>query len=245
MLFLFRKKYRLYRLRIPVLSAVCGLLAAFCLSLPVLAGEKTEKIVCFTFDDGPSVVTEDVLRILEEEDVPATFFVIGPNGERTNERLLSLVEAGHEIGLHSWCHDYGKIYASADAYFDDLETEKEWIENVTGISPTLVRLPGGSTNRHADPAVLSAIQKGLSKRDLSCFDWNADGKDSLFPSISAYEIEQNVLRDAEGKDVVVVLLHDSSTRKTTPMALSLLIADFREKGYRFGRLSELTKPVRF
>lgn len=241
----FEKKYRLIRLKIPVLLIVFSLCAFLFLSIPVLAGEKTEKIVCFTFDDGPSAITEEILPILEEENIPATFFVIGPDGEKTNKRLKSLVDAGHEIGLHSWCHDYKKIYASADAFFSDLEMEKEWIENVTGICPSLVRFPGGSTNRHADRTVLSSIKSGLAERNLSYFDWNADGKDSLSSSVSAEEIEAAILHDAKGKEVVVVLLHDSSNRKTTPEALSLLIRDFREKGYRFCRLSELSGPVCF
>lgn len=239
------RKFRVIRFDPPVFVLFCILLLGTALAIPAFAREEPEKTVCFTFDDGPSAVTEEILEILEKENVPATFFVIGPNGEHTDERLRAIVDAGQEIGLHSWSHDYGKIYASADAYLEDLEAEREWIEAVTGLSPTSVRLPGGSTNVYANREVLSAIQNVLKERGLVRYDWNADGKDSIIKGITAREIERNVLSCAEGKNTVVVLLHDSSVRKTTPKALSLLIEDFRKQGYRFCRLSELSEPVCF
>ena len=239
------REFRVIRFDPPIFVLFCIFLLGTALAIPAFAREEPEKVVCFTFDDGPSAVTEEILEILENENVPATFFVIGPNGEQTNKRLRAIADAGQEIGLHSWSHDYGKIYASADAYFEDLETEKAWIESVTGASPTSVRLPGGSTNVHAGREVLSFIKEELKKRGYVRYDWNADGKDSVVKGITAYEIEQNVLSCAEGKNTVVVLLHDSSVRKTTPKALSLLIEDFREQGYRFCRLSELPEPICF
>lgn len=239
------REFRVIRFDPPVFVLFCILLLGAALAIPAFAREEPEKVVCFTFDDGPSAVTEEILEILEKENVPATFFVIGQNGEQTDKRLCSIVDAGQEIGLHSWSHDYGKIYASADAYFEDLETEKAWIESVTGSAPTAVRLPGGSTNVHANREVLSLIKEELEKRGYVRYDWNADGKDSVVKGITAYEIEQNVLSCAEGKNTVVVLLHDSSVRQTTPKALSLLIEDFRERGYRFCRLSELAEPICF
>lgn len=239
------REFRVIRFDPPIFVLFCILLLGTMLAIPAFAREEPEKTVCFTFDDGPSAVTEEILEILEKENVPATFFVIGPGGEQTDERLCAIIDAGQEIGLHSWNHDYGKIYASADAYFEDLETEREWIESVTGSAPTAVRLPGGSTNIYADREVLSLIKEELEKSGYVRYDWNADGKDSVTRGITAYEIEQNVLSCAEGKNTVVVLLHDSSVRKTTPKALSLLIEDFREKGYRFCRLSELSEPVCF
>ena len=72
---------------------------------------------------------------------------------------------------------------------------------------------------------------------MTWYDWNADGKDSLGELLSPEEIAENVLAsEFIGSEKVIVLLHDSSTRTTTPKALKILISSFREMGYEFGKL---------
>ena len=120
-----------------------------------------EKFVCLSFDDGPSSCTDKILDILAEKEVPATFFVIGPEGELTDERILRILKEGHEIGLHSFCHDYGKIYSSADSFLCDLNEEQSWISSVTGEKCSVFRFPGGSANSHADKGTIKAIKKEM------------------------------------------------------------------------------------
>lgn len=260
----FKKRFSVIRLRLAVLPALVLILSTV-LMLPMLSGASadpypyfyakahahaendtsSEKRVYLSFDDGPSACTDDILDILAEKGVPATFFVIGPEGELTDERLLRIVKEGHEIGLHSYCHKYDEIYASAESFLADLSTEQDWIYSVTGKRCSIFRFPGGSANRHADKATVSAIKEEMSRRGFVWFDWNADGEDSIHKYISAWEIEQNVFNCAEGKDSIVVLLHDASGHKATVEALPGIIDGFLERGYSFHLLSEMETPIQY
>lgn len=195
--------------------------------------ESVQKKVYLTFDDGPSEITEDILEVLEEYHVKATFFVIGPDSEEANCRLLRISMAGHSIGLHSWSHKYKEIYSSLEAWKTDIKTEQIWIESVTGKSPGIIRLPGGIENASANPTLMKQILAEIEAEGLTICAWNVDGTDSVNQYISAYEIVRKVLTGAKGKDTVVVLLHDYDTRTATASALPTLIEAFRSRGYEF------------
>lgn len=204
-----------------------------------------EKTVFLTFDDGPSAVTDEILDTLKEKGVPATFFVIGPKGELTEERLLRIVNEGHDIGLHSYCHKYDEIYASVDSFLADLSTEQDWLEAVLGSPCSIFRFPGGSANSLADKSIVTAVKDEMSRRGFVWYDWNADSEDSIHKYISSGEIISNVFACAKGKNTVVVLLHDSVGHKATAEALPYIIDGFSEQGYCFGRLSEMQKPLQY
>lgn len=262
-MYFFKKRFSVIRLRIAALPALMLILSTV-LMLPVLSPAQPdpypdfyanphahaensagEKCVYLSFDDGPSACTDEILDILAEKGVPATFFVIGPEGELTDERLLRTVKEGHEIGLHSFCHKYDEIYSSAESFLADLSTEQDWIYSVTGERCSIFRFPGGSANRHADRAVVSAIKAEMTRRGFVWFDWNADGEDSIHKYISAEEIVQNVFACAKDKNSVVVLLHDAAGHKATVEALPAIIDGFSERGYAFRLLSEMETPMQY
>ena len=210
------------------------------------SGDFSEKkCVYLSFDDGPSACTDKILDILSEKGVNATFFVIGPEGELTDERLLRIIKEGNEIGLHSYCHKYNEIYAGVDSFLSDLSTEQDWIYSVTGERCGIFRFPGGSANRHADKSTVSEIKDEMSRRGFVWYDWNADSEDSIHKYISAWEITQNVFRCAKDKDCVVVRLHDASGHDATVEALPGIIDGFLEQGYSFHLLSEMEKPMQY
>ena len=102
-----------------------------CFAVSAATGETAlPKIVCLTFDDGPSKNTVPILEILDREQVPATFFVCAQDA---NERYLPLVAdiaaAGHQIALHSATHQYSKIYASTDAFWQDIKALRQALED--------------------------------------------------------------------------------------------------------------------
>ncbi len=221
-----------------------GVILSTVFAIPVLntieADANAEKTVYFTFDDGPSEVTEEVLDVLLEEGIKATFFVIGPSGDRTDERISRIFSEGHSIGLHTMSHNYDFIYSSAENFIDDLEREKEWIYYVTGEECNIFRFPGGSNNYVAEKWLMDEVKLKAEERGFIWYDWNADSEDSLGEMLSPEEIAENVLdSDAvkNGEDVIV-LMHDSSTRKSAPEALGILIKEFRKRGYVFGKLGE-------
>ncbi len=235
------KRFYIIKLRsiaLPVLALVLSTV----ILLPVLKTEKADanavKTVYLTFDDGPSAVTEDILDILKRENIKATFFVIGPPGAQTEERLLRIVNEGHSVGLHAMDHNYDKIYASCESFFEDLENEQAWIYSVTGIAPKIFRFPGGSKNSHSEEWLKQELITNAKARNWVYYDWNADSSDSLGEILSPKTIAENVFSsEAIGEETVIVLMHDSSTQKTAPEALEILIEKFRDLGYEFGKLA--------
>ena len=232
--------YRVIRLRLLAFLAVPVLLST-AFSALMLKTEKAdanaEKTVYFTFDDGPSERTGEILRILSEENIKATFFVIGPSEKKTDERIFKIYSEGHSIGLHTMSHDYEKIYTTAEDFWKDMEAEQSWIYSVTGEDCKIFRFPGGSKNSAAPEWLIEEVKKTAEEKGMRWYDWNADGSDSLGGLLSAEEIAENVLSsEFIGSGDIIVLLHDSSTRITTPEALKILINEFRKLGYGFGKL---------
>ena len=105
-----------------------------------------DNAVYLTFDDGPSARTDEILEILDKYGVKATFFVVGANEEGDLERMQKIVAAGHTLAIHSYSHDYKKIYASVEAYLEDFNQMFCQIYEATGVKPQIFRFPGGSVS---------------------------------------------------------------------------------------------------
>ena len=134
-------------------------------------------------------------------------------------------------------HSYDKIYLSEESFLEDIEAERKWVYSVTGEECKIFRFPGGSNNYAAPKWLIEAVKDETNREGMLWYDWNADGRDSLGELLSPEEIAENVLSsEFIGSETVIVLLHDSATRTTTPAALRLLISEFRKMGYDFGKL---------
>ncbi len=212
---------------------------------PEPAEEATVKKVAYlTFDDGPSVLTEEYLKILEKEKVKATFFLIG---EQIEGEMVEIVrkeaEQGHEIGLHTYCHQANKIYASGESYCEDLEKTKRCLSQKLNIVPKLFRFPWGSANAYVRSYKQEIIEK-MKEEGLEYADWNVSGEDSVgYPSVSS--ILSNIRKDYTKYNDPVLLLHDSATCRPTLEALPCIIQELKEKGYSFQTLSKREKPCHF
>lgn len=158
--------------------------------------EDGEKVVYLTFDDGPSVVTGEILDVLKEKGVPATFFVIGATTERGKVLYQRILDEGHALGIHSYSHRYQEIYESADAYLADFDRLANHLESIVGVKPNIFRFPGGSKNNFAAPEVLEEIKKEMEKRGCVWFDWNALAKDDKSQATPAQEMFDNVVSSA-------------------------------------------------
>ena len=106
-----------------------------------------EYKVYLTFDDGPSMMTDDILDILAQYDVKATFFVVGKTKPELMPMYKRIVEEGHTIGMHSYSHRYQDIYESLPSFEADLDKIQELIYNETGVWSKFYRFPGGSSNK--------------------------------------------------------------------------------------------------
>ncbi len=188
--------------------------------------------------------TKEYLKILKEEDVHATFFLIG---QQVDGDLVDVVRQevkdGHEIGLHTYCHVADKIYCSGETYCQDLEKTKQCLETKLEVSPKLFRFPWGSTNSYVRGYKDHVVEE-MKKEGLGYADWNVSGEDSVgCPSPDS--ILSNVRKDYLKYDDPVILLHDSAACKSTLEALRPLIQELKTNGYSFRTLSERERPCHF
>ncbi len=185
------------------------------------SSEETRKVY-LTFDDGPSSHTDEILDILAEYDVKATFFVIGKEGEWAENAYRRIVEEGHTLGMHSYTHEYKSIYASVEAYEEDLLRLQDYLYEVTGVKSIYVRFPGGSSNK-VSPVDMREFISYLNEAGMYYYDWNVASGDASSPKLSAQEILDNCMEGVPKHDSVIILMHDTAGKDTTVEALPLLI----------------------
>ena len=99
--------------------------------------KSSGKKVYLTFDDGPSSNTDQILDILKDYDVKATFFVVGKTDERSVKAYQRIVEEGHTLAMHSYSHRYDEIYESKEAFARDLNSLQEYLYETTGVWPRI------------------------------------------------------------------------------------------------------------
>ena len=195
-----------------------------------------DKVIYLTFDDGPSVYTKELLNILKEYNVKATFFVTG-NGNR--EYIKKAYNEGHSIGIHTYSHVYKNVYASEEAYFNDLEKVQKIIKEQTGEESRLVRFPGGSSNTISrfNKGIMTRLSKELERRGYKYFDWNVSSSDTV--KSNSDDIANTVIRRLK-KGNNVVLQHD--TKYYSVKAVRKIIEYGLANGYTFAKL-DVTSPT--
>lgn len=200
-----------------------------------------QKVVYLTFDDGPSEHTERLLDVLKEYGVKATFFVVGKS--RHLDLLPRMRAEGHSIGAHTYSHDYGKVYASVDAYFDDLALVQERIREQLGEETKLIRFPGGSSNtisRQYQKGLMSQLTRLVTEQGYVYFDWNVFGNDAG-GTTDARQVAANVKAGVAARPVSVVLQHD--TKGFSVDAVEEILRWGQENGYVFLPLTERSTPA--
>ena len=177
--------------------------------------------VYLTFDDGPSIYTDDILDILKEYDVKATFFVVGEGKEPYEEACRRIVEEGHTLGMHSYSHVYEEIYASKEAFIWDVNVLQDYLYQVTGVHPEIYRFPGGSSN-HVSTVEMQELKDYLSEIGIVWYDWNISSGDAT-GHLSQEEILKNCTTNLQNYKHAVILMHDAADKKTTVQALPGII----------------------
>lgn len=199
------------------------------------------KTVYLTFDDGPSARTPEILEILKAHDVKATFFVLTKGSDP--ELLKRIIDEGHAIGIHTHTHKYGEIYASVEAFLDDLHAAYEIIYQATSVQPTILRFPGGSINAY-NRGIYQELIAEVLRRGFVYYDWNVSTTDTV-SNITSQDVVRNVISDVEGKNNLFILAHDSSNKKNTVKALPEIITALKEMGYVFDKIDNTVEPVVF
>ncbi len=208
------------------------------------ATSSPDNTAYLTFDDGPSGNTDIILQTLQEENVKATFFVVGTDNADNLARMRRIVQEGHTIGMHSYSHSYKKIYASVEAFLKDMYQVFNLIKDTTGVTPTCFRFPGGSINSY-NKAVYKDIKAEMIRRGFVPYDWNVSSGDASTTKYTPEQLTGYVLNGIGSKSRIIVLMHDSSSKENTAQAVRQIIIGIREKGFIFAPLDYQTKPILF
>lgn len=203
---------------------------------------EKEKIAYLTFDDGPSSNTHKILEILAKYNIKATFFVVGPSYKLKNDLLKEITKDGHTLAIHSYEHNYSYIYESKENYIKDFEKCQNWIKQITGITPSLYRFPGGSSNTIASKSLIKSIIKELENKGYTHADWNVDTLDSYVKNDPS-KVINNALTSLKRNEnnnhyYQTILMHDDVHKMATIDALPSLIEKLIAKGYKFEPLKE-------
>ncbi len=197
--------------------------------------------VYLTFDDGPSERTREILDILDEEGVKATFFVCGANAYTKRA-----YDSGHTIALHSNTHNYSYIYANSNNFFEDLNAIDTKVFNVIGIHSKFTRFPGGSSNtisRRYHTGIMSYLTSEIENRGYTYFDWNVDSNDAGSDVYSSDNIYANVINHLSHNKTNIVLMHDSGGHSATVNALRNIIRTAKGYGYSFKAIDSSTPVI--
>ena len=190
-----------------------------------------KKIAYLTFDDGPSVKsTPMILDILKKYDIKATFFVVGKMINVNPSILKRTYDEGHQIGNHSYGHDYNYLYKDPKNFMDDIYKTEELIRSIVGeqFDSKVLRFPGGSFEKRKNPMKNAATEAGYNY-----VDWNALNGDAESSMPSESYLLNRLKETVNGKRIVVVLMHDTDAKVTTVSSLEDSIKFLLNEGYEF------------
>jgi len=197
--------------------------------------KKNGKIVYLTFDDGPASYTEDILDVLKKYNVKATFFVT--NQFSSYQHLIKKEsDEGHTVAVHTYSHNYDKIYNSEEDYFSDFNNINQIIYEQTGEYSNIFRFPGGSSNTISrfNKGIMTKLDKKTRELGYIGIDWNVDSMDTS--ETSPDKIANNVIKGIEENDKSIVLMHD--IKKANIESVDKIISYGLDNGYTFLPLDE-------
>ncbi|MFA6729651.1 MAG: polysaccharide deacetylase family protein [Eubacteriales bacterium] len=195
------------------------------------------KYIAFTFDDGPSVHTPELLDYLEEAQIPVTFFVVGNRLENATygSYVTRAVGLGCEIGSHGYSHEVYFDRCTDDEYFTELEKTADLIYQYAGYYPILMRPPGGSITK----ARAAASEYNVIIWWVDSQDWKLSSRaDEKTKNANIQTIVDNILDGVRSTSAEpIVLMHDlyQNSVEAFKIASQALI----EEGYQFVTVAQL------
>lgn len=199
---------------------------------------KNGKVAYLTFDDGPSLtVTPQILSILDEYNIKATFFVIGKMVNEYPDILKKTYEAGHSIGNHSYSHKYAHIYKNTTNFMADINKAEATMKKVLGddFRSTILRFPGGSFGKS------TAFKQVVENGGYKYYDWNSLNGDAEGVNLSKERLVKRFKETMKDRKELIVLMHDTDTKSATVESLRTIIDYLLDKGYYFDVLDNYGK----
>lgn len=194
------------------------------------------KVVYLTFDDGPNYNTTRILDILKENNIKATFFLVGSMVENNPSIVKRIKDEGHIIANHTYSHKYN--YKTKEEFIAEVESTDRIISQALGedYKSYFVRVPGGSMGK-------AMIQEAIKENNYKSINWTAKfGDDEKGGKVNADYVINRVKETAGDDKYEVILAH--STKAVTSEALQSIIDNLKTDGYIFEPLME-DSPISF
>lgn len=206
--------------------------------LPNLEPYYHEKTVYLTFDDGPNDDVEiAILDILKQEQVKATFFLLGNKLHEYPDVVKRIYNENHAIGNHSYTHVYKKLYDSPDSYIDELQQADDAFIEILGVRPLITRAPGGTAGNFNDDYWAELERLGYLE-----VGWNISSGDAS--DGTAEDLVNNIIHQIDTTPILhdhaIILMHSASGHDETVKALPQVIKLLKERGFTFGVITPST-----
>lgn len=195
---------------------------------------NSKKIAYLTFDDGPSINTKMILKILNDNKIKGTFFLIGKNAEMYPDLVKLELANNNSIANHTYSHVLN-YREDPEAFVDDVKKCDTVLKSIVGDKyiQKFMRFPGGAfeSERRLHP-----FREAITNAGYRFINWNDLNGDAEHPHVDVDTLINNVKKNSQGKKIVVVLMHDAGAKGTTVQALPSIIQYLKSQGYNFGKL---------
>ncbi|MFL0196697.1 polysaccharide deacetylase family protein [Clostridium sp. WILCCON 0269] len=237
-----------------LLTIICILYFTLYYTIPIKAFSQTSfsakndlntssdnKVIYLTFDDGPStVVTGRILDILKQENIKATFFIIGYKIEGREDLLKRMNDEGHSIGLHTYTHKCNVIYSNENSFLDEMARTENQVKSILGFDPKIIRFPTGSKN-HLNASLLEKLHSSGYK----IYDWNLSLSDGINYKTPVNKLFNEATKKCVNPNKIFLLAHCDATNENTCKVLPEIIKYYKDLGYEFKAITKDTPEYHF
>ena len=207
---------------------------------------ETEKVAYLTFDDGPTKsATPKILYILKEEDVKASFFVIGKYVKNHPDIVKRTYNEGHYIANHGYNHNNSALYKNNESFLNEIKNTDIEISKAIGIDnycSHIFRFPNGYSSAIYKSQKKEAV-KLLHSIDYAYIDWNCLNKDSEL-HYNKNQLLNNFKKSSKNKNTLIVLMHDTTDVSDSSSVLKDTILYLKNQGYIFRNFYDLKYDIR-
>ncbi len=193
-------------------------------------------VIYLTFDDGPGTsTTRELLDKLKKHNIKVSFFVTG-RGDRS--LIKRACEEGHQMGIHTFTHNYKDVYQSMESFYNDFNKVDQLIYQECGFHTKYYRFPGGSSNtvsRRYQKGIVSQIAKELTAKGYHYYDWNISSGDATGGKRIRENLSRNVINGLRKDRPNVVLYHDIYQESVD--SVDAVIEYAKNHGYIFDKLN--------
>ncbi|MFD0711870.1 polysaccharide deacetylase family protein [Paenibacillus sp. GCM10027626] len=188
-----------------------------------------QKLVALTFDDGPDEnYTPAILDILKENDVKATFFLVGTQVKKYPKMVQRILDEGHAIGNHSYDHaDLSKL--NEKGVTKEIKQADDLIEKAVGFVPHLVRAPYGALSK--------TVKAVMSNNGREHIGWTVDTRDWAGESVD--KMLKNIKTNTKSGGIILMHSFGGKNIKNTVSLVPKAIKELRDSGYTFVTVDEL------